>query len=43
MNIQYISIHNKIHITFKYDCDYIIIRNKKIKIKNKTKKTNWRK
>ena len=38
MNIRYISIHTKIHITFKYDCDHILFRNKKIKIKNRTKK-----
>jgi len=38
MNIQYISIHTKLHITFKYDLDHILFRNKKIKIKNKTKK-----
>ena len=37
MNIRYISIHTKIHITFKYDCDHILFRNKKIKIKDKTK------
>jgi len=38
MNIRYISIHTKIHITFKYNCDHILFRNKKNKIKNKTKK-----
>ena len=38
MNIQYISIHTKLHITFKYDRDHLLFRNKKIKIKNKTKK-----
>ena len=38
MNIRYISIHTKIHITFKYDCDHILIRNKKIKNKTKVKK-----
>jgi len=38
MNIRYISIHTKIHITFKYYCDHILFRNKKIKNKIKVKK-----